>query len=74
MPYYVAPKFTLMGLAEGLLHCPFPCGPKDGGSPVTKGGNGGGNHRMFSPQVDHKSHSLAPYFYFKRGLIGAKKK
>ena len=74
MPYRVAPEFTLTGLAEGQLHCPFPCGPEDGCSLFAKGGHGEGDDRMFSPSANHKNHGFAPYFYFDHGFMGAKKK
>ena len=68
----VAPEFALASLAKGLLYCPHPGGPKDGHSPFAERGHWGGDNRVLGPNINHKSHWLAPHLHSDRGLMGAK--
>ena len=70
----VAPEFTLVSLAKGLLYRPHPGGPKDGRSPFAERGHWGGDNRVLGPSINHKSHFLAPTFSLTMGSWGPRRK
>ena len=74
MPDLVTPKFTLLSLTEGLLHCPCPSSPKYGCHLLAEGRHQGSNKEFSAPVSTMKVMVQPPTFISTMCLWGQERK